>query len=178
MAFSPSFTAVQPEGEPSVITFADTSTGSDGAITQRRIYLRKPDATFLVPVGTDTDYVAWLLANTSINVDALDKDYALQLVVEWLDVLNNVRYSATLDRGFTQYNESYDYGLTQLLTANPLLSDDNGFREHKSDLRDFIDSGNQALEQATDFYNAQRCYDLATGIRLSSQYLFNADNNQ
>ena len=78
--------------------------------------------------------------------------------------------------GFTEYNEMFDYGLTQMLTANPLLINDNDYFPHKSDLRTSIDSGNQAIIYAQDLFAAQQCYDRATNLRLSSQYYFNINS--
>jgi hypothetical protein len=49
---------------------------------------------------------------------------------------------------FTLYNETFDYGLTTMLSANPLLINDNSFWGNKVKLREAIDSGNQALEIA------------------------------
>ena len=85
MSFLPSFTVSQPVGENNIVTVTDTSTGTDSAINARRVYLRKSDGTFLVPEGTATDYVDWAWADTSIDIDVLDKDYALEITVEWLE---------------------------------------------------------------------------------------------
>lgn len=167
MSFAPNFTATQASGQPSIVTITDISTGSDGNITQRRVYLRKDDGTFLVPEGTPTEYIQWAYADPSIAIDALDKDYGLTIIVQWLNVSNAVLYDKTITAGLTLYNETYDYGLTQKLSGNPLLINDNGFWERKSTLRAEIDSGNQAISFAEDTFSAQQCYDLATAIRLN-----------
>ena len=176
MAFSPSFTASSVSGAPSQIIFTDTSTGTDGAITSRQIYIATDSGTFLVPTGTTTDYIVWVIANATKNVDVLDKDYALILTVNWLNVSGTVLYSATGLVGFTSYNEEFDYQLTQLLSGNPLLINDNNFYTNKSDLRTDIDSGNQAIVLAADIFGAQQSYDRATNSRLNSQYLYNANS--
>lgn len=85
MSFLPSFTVSQPIGENNIVTVTDTSTGTNSAINARRVYLRKSDGTFLVPEGTATDYVDWAWVDTSIDIDVLDKDYALEITVEWLE---------------------------------------------------------------------------------------------
>lgn len=173
MALTPNFSTSQPIGEPEVVTIEDTSTGSDAAITQRRVYLREADGTFLLPDGTDTDYIEWDYSEDTIDIEALSKDYALEVVVEWLNVSNVVLYTKTVLSGFTSYNEDFDYGLTQQLTGNPLLINDNRFFAEKSNLRTLIDSGNQAITRASDQYGAQQCYDRATNLRVNSQYYFN-----
>ena len=40
MPFNPSFTTSQTIGVPESVNFADTSTGSDGSITARRVYMQ------------------------------------------------------------------------------------------------------------------------------------------
>lgn len=178
MAFDASFTAQSVSGSNSNILFTDTSVGSDVLITQRRIYAVTDINTFLVESGSSLEYSEWPIpiADT-ITLNLLTKDYALKFVCEWLNVSNVVLYDYTIDaQGFTQYNENASFQLTQALTGNPMLINDNNFAQNKWALRDFIDSGNQAILQASDLYNAQRCYDAATEIRLSSRYLFNQNS--
>lgn len=167
MPIVPNFSISQSYGSPSEVTLIDTSTGSDVAITQRRAFLRKSDGTFLVPEGTSTDYVQWAYASASIDIDALNKDYGLDIVVQWLDVNDTVLYDKTISAGLTLYNETYDYGQTQKFSGNPLLINDDSFFERKIRVREGIDSGNKAIERANDIFSAQQCYDDATNIRLN-----------
>lgn len=91
MAFSPSFSVSQLVGSDSIISIVDTSTGSDGLITERHIYLRKADGSFLVPTGTNTDYIVWLKSEgDTINIDCLDKDYSLQITTEWGSAITSI----------------------------------------------------------------------------------------
>lgn len=173
MALTPSFSVSQPVGEPSIITLEDTSGGSDVNVTQRRVYLRKDNGTFLVPEGVTTDYIPWSYSNSTIDIDALNKDYALVIVVEWLDSGNNILYTDSSLELFTSYSEDFDYGLTQQLTGNPMLFNDNRFFQEKSNLRTYIDSAEKAITRASDQYGAQQCLDQATNLRVNSQYYFN-----
>lgn len=175
MPLSPNFSTSQVLGEPSEIVVTDTSTGSDVAITQRRIYLLTTDGIFLVPSGTSTEYIAWIAGSISKTVDALTRDRALLITVQWLNVSNVVLYDKVILCTFTLYNEAFDYYLTQMLTANPILINDNNFWDNKSTLRTYIDSGNQAVSLAADQAGAQFCYDEATNLRLGSQYYYNAN---
>ena len=173
MALTANFTGSQLLGEPSTVVLTDTSTGSDGDITQRRVYLRDAYGNNILPEGTSTDYVEWDYADTSIDIECLDKDYALTITVQWLDVDNVVLYDKVDVLGFTSFNEDFAYSLTQMLSANPYRVNDNGFFNNFSTLRNYIDSGDQALERQSDIFSAQRCYDAATSIRLNSGSLFN-----
>lgn len=176
MSFFPNFSASQTLGTPSVITLTDTSTGTDSNIVSRRVYLRKSDGTFLVPESVTTEYITWAWADSTIDINCLDFDMALQITTQWISVTNVVLYDKALVYGFTLYNETFDYGLTQALAGNPLLFNDNSFWKNKSDLRTFLDSGDQAISLASDLYNAQVCYNQATALRLSSQYFFNENS--
>ena len=179
MSFSPNFTTSQTAGIPESILFTDTSTGSDVLVTQRQIYLEKDDGTFLVPTGTVTDYIVWTGGSsplTKLADDVLDKDYALLVTVKWLNTSNVVLYEKTYLLGFTLYNEQADYSTTQWASGNNKLLSDNNFWTEKSELRTAIDAGNQAIVLASDQRGSQNCYDIATAIRVNSQYLFNSNS--
>lgn len=171
------FSTSQTLGLPSVITFADTSTGSDTDVSSRRIYMQTSSGSFLVEEGTLTDYESWSISVSGISLNVMPvKDYALLITVEWLNSSNVVLYRKQSTVGFTLYNETFDYQLTQILSGNPLLINDNSFFKNKSELRECIDSGNQAVSLAGDTVAAQQCYDRATNLRLKSQYYFNSNS--
>jgi hypothetical protein len=171
-----SFTVTQTVGEPSVVTITAVVSGTDAAVTQRRVYLQTDSGEFLVPTGTSTDYVEWDIADASIDIDCLDKDYALRIYVEWNNVSGTALYDSEQFVGLTLYNESFDYQTTQLMAANKLLINDNNFWSNKSKLRTLIDAGNNAISFASDLDNAQSCYDDATQLRVESQYFFNGNS--
>jgi len=176
MPLVPLFTVTQPLGSPSDITLTDSSTGSDVLIVSRRVYFQTSAGTFLVETGTSTDYEAWALADTSATFDVLDKDYGLRITVEWLDTGGGILYDKVGYYGLTEYNEEFDYSRTQNVAANALLMNDNNFWNNKTKLRTLIDSGNNAITNVSDINAAQQCYDQATAMRLSAQYLFNINS--
>jgi hypothetical protein len=177
MAFAQDFTTSQTVGLPSYISITDTSTGTPSAtIASRRVYFITANATYLVQEGTITDYETWAYSEMSKSFNVLDKDYALNIKVQWLNASNVVLYEKISLIGYTLYNESFDYQMTQRLTGNPLLINDDSFFEYKSELRVSIDSGDQAISLASNIYNAQQAYDRATKLRVNSQYYFNTNN--
>jgi len=111
MALSAAFTATQLLGLPETIVVTDTSTGSDGAITSRRVYITDAYNNYIVPEGTTTDYVDWALANSSINIECLTKDMAVDITVQWLDGSNNVLYDSNALYGFTSFNERRSFNV-------------------------------------------------------------------
>lgn len=175
MPLVPNFSTSQTVGVPESINFTDTSTGSDVAITERRVYILTSSGSFLVQEGTTTEYEVWAYADSTTSLDVLTKDYAAIITVQWLNTLGVVLYSKQITGGYTLYNETFDYQLTQVLSGNPLLINDNQFFKNKSELRECIDSGNQSISLASDIYAAQQCYDRGTNLRLNSPYFFNSN---
>lgn len=174
MSLIPNFTASQATGSPSEIILTDTSSGSDVAVVSKRVYFSDCYGNFLVETGTSTEYEVW--TTNPQTFDVLTKDYAVKITVQWLDINGDVLYDKSLNFGFSQYNEDFDYQLTTLMASNPLLIQDNSFYEEKSNLRTFIDAGDKAVTRVSDIYAAQLCYDQATNLRLNSQYYFNANS--
>jgi hypothetical protein len=172
MPLVPNFTASQFSGTPSVITLTDTSTGSDVAITSRRVYLLQANGTFLVPAGTTTDYVVWDLVDTSIDLDVLSQDSALSITVQWMSSTNTIVTSKTISFAFTAYNETFYYGLTESQVANSNLSASTNWYQSKLVLRVEIDSADQAITFASDIYSAQAALNRATYISTNQALFF------
>jgi hypothetical protein len=181
MAIVPNFATSQTIGLPGTINFQDTSTGTNTeSIVNRRVYMRTSANEYLVTEGNTSNYENWGITSAgtldplTISFDVLNKDYALYIRVEWW-TLTEVVHSVEYLQGFTLYNESFDYQLTQMLSGNPLLINDNNFYPNKSKLRVNIDSGNQAIFNGADIFAAQQCFDRATNLRLNSPYFYNAN---
>ena len=168
MALTQDFSTSQVIGSPSVIVLEDTSTGTDAAVTSRRIYITDYQGNYVVPSGTTTDYVVFpvvALSGDTINIDCLDFDMAVSITVQWVNVSGNALYSKTYLKAFTLYNETFYYSLTQAQagTSQPFnLIQDSSYYSNKLALRVEIDNGNNAVDLAGDILTAQECYDRAT----------------
>lgn len=174
MPLIPNFSTSQQAGLPSNVIITDTSTGSDAAIFERAVYLVDYAGNYVVPAGTTTNYVLWPLAQTSISINCLTQDTALAITVNWVDSSGVMLYTKTSLSGFTLYNETFYYSLTQGQAAvgNPsYILQDNAYFQNKSRLRCLIDSGNQAITLGYDITSAQECYDLATYM-VTNQNIF------
>lgn len=162
MPFVPNFTASQTLGNPSIINFADTSTGSDNAIAKRRIILTKSDNTTLVPTGTTTSYIDWALVDTDISVDVLPQDYCLSITVQWLTSGNSVLYSKTTLCLFQLYENTFYYNLIQLQASNPIVIVDADYWGNVGQLGAYIDNAVQAVAIGGDIAAAQNACDKGT----------------
>lgn len=175
MPISPSFTTSQTIGQPSIIKLTDTSTGSDVTVVERRVYLVDALGEYVVPVGTTTDYVVWAIGNSTIDIDCLTKDMALNITVDWVNVSGTTVVTYTLLRGFTLYNETYYYSLTQAQASQslpPSLIQDTNYYNNKMKLRVEIDNGNQAITYGGDIASSQECYDRASYLVANENFYF------
>jgi hypothetical protein len=143
------------------MTLTDTSSGSDAAITQRRVYLQKFDGTYLVPSGTTTDYIAWSYASSTQTINALDKDYALNITVQWLNASNTVLYTKTILVQFNSYARTYRLKLIKAQAANPRLVNNQNYFDVLSQLTVFIDGANESVTLGGGITLAQLCNDNA-----------------
>lgn len=172
MPISPSFTASQNSGTPNLIFLTDTSTGSDVTITKRRIYLLQSNGTYLVPAGTNTDYIEWALVDTTTSLNVLIQDTALSITVQWLTAGNVEVASLTTSFAFTAYNETFYYGLTESQVANANLTASTNWYQTKMILRVELDSAYQAISFASDIFSAQAALNRATFISTNQSYFF------
>lgn len=175
MPFIPNFATSQLVGLPSQFVIQDTSSSDDATITSRRIFLVLADGSYLTALNTTSttsSYLSWAIADTTKTLDVLAKDLAIVITVQWLGVTNNVLYTKTILSYFTLYNETFDYSLMQMLSSQPQYLNDTNWWNNKSILRNYIDSGTQAIVYFNDQQTAQQCYDGATAMRINAAKLF------
>ena len=88
MAIVANFSAAQTPGVPGTILLTDTSTGTDVAVTQRRVYIQTAAGDYLVEEATTTEYTPWpdFPSTTTLTLtDILSKDFGCRVVVQWLN---------------------------------------------------------------------------------------------
>jgi hypothetical protein len=159
MPLTPAFTVSQSLADPSTITVTDTSTGSDAAITSRRVYIRLANGTYLVVDGTTTDYEVWAIADTAITLELLPRSEALQIIVQWLDVSNEVIYTATEYTVFTWADYIFLYQLTQTQAGRPKLRDNRNYYYSKIRMFVNVEDAENAVDYASDIWNSQESLD-------------------
>lgn len=176
MAITVSFQTSQVVGNPQNIVLVDTSQGTDVTAVARRIFIATQSGSNLVPSGTTTNYILWPLgAGSTITLNVLAQDSALNVTLEYVNVSGGVVAFDTVLEGFTLYNETFYYSLTQAQAMQnqppPMIIQDSDYFTNKSILRTQIDDGNQAIALGNDITTAQAAYDRATYM-VSHQQLF------
>lgn len=179
MPLSVSFTTSQTLGNESGINLVDTTTGSDPATSARRIYLQTATNQYLTANGiSDTiAYTLWPIASgNSLTLDYLTEDMALNITLAYVDSGGTTLADDFELSGFTLYNESFYYELTQNQALQnqppPMIIQDSNYYMNKMILRVEIDSGNNAITYGSDIVSAQDCYSRATYMRLNENDFF------
>lgn len=171
MPLTVSFTATQSLANPDLITLEDTSTGSDGTITSRRVYIRLANGTYLVEDGTTTDYEVWAIADDTIELDVLSRSQSPQIIVQWL-AGSTVVYTSTEDYLFVWADKLFLYQLTQAQTGKPKLIDNANYYLSKIKMIVNVDDAENAITDASDIYGAQGSLDKNYYLMQNQQLFF------
>jgi len=170
---TPNFSVSQLAGSPSAFTLLDTSSGSDAGITVRWVYLLQADGTYLVPEGTETDYIVWNYAEPSITLDLLSQDTALSILVEWRDASTDL-YDKTAAVGLDAFGQNFFYSLSdgQVPIVNPPVALSQDYYQNKLQFLCYLKSAEQAITYASDVQKAQTAYDLDQFMQNNQTELF------
>lgn len=174
MALSPaSFAVSQTIGLPSIINIADNSTGTDSLVTDRKVYLTDVYGNYITAAGTfvaktSTD---WPYANTSIAIDCLKNDMALNIEVDWLNNVGTILYTKTVLYDFTLYGLQALFALTQTLSSAPQTMQDQNFWSNKVILRGCIDDADNAVTIGNNQAISQAALDRAA-IIIAKQNIY------
>ncbi len=172
MPLTVSVSVSQNAGLPGRFVVTDTSTGSDPSITTRRVYAYIADNTTLVPDGTSTPYVSWPIADGPLSMDVLSRDYAVMLVVQWLDGSNNVIYSLTNYYVFTAYTKQFLYELTTDQASNPPIIQVTDWFSNKALMWTCVDDAENAIALGEDVKKAQLALDIAYNMIVNQDKYF------
>lgn len=154
---------------PGVFTIQDSSSGSDPNLTGRLIYIYKIDGSLF------TAAIPWSIADSSITLSILDKDYAFNIVVtaqSSSSLPSPSSYTASKIYAFTGYGENFYGYLTQLQSSNPVIIQDQNYYQNKMILRVEMDSAVQAIDYLQDVAAAQSCILRYQQLINNQQYYF------
>lgn len=181
MALSVSFSVSQTLGLPQNINLVDTTTGSDVTAVARRLYFVNAQGQYLTEDYTVSDseaYISWPLVdgNSVTLTSILSVDSALNITLKYVNVSGVMVAEDTSLEGFTMYNETFYYSLTQDQAQQnmppPVIIQDSNYFMNKMILRVNIDSGNNAILYGDDIASAQDCYSMATYMVLKENDFF------
>lgn len=158
MAITPNFTRGQTLGLPSKVNLVDTSTGSDTeSITKRRVYFIDKDGNYIVPTGITTDYSEWnsYPGTTTLTLDLLENDMAVNIRIDWLNSSNVVKQSLTILSDFTLYAKTYYIFLCKAQSSNNKLRDSANFYKNYIKLLISVKEADDSVTLLNDISSSQ-----------------------
>lgn len=168
MPIVPSFSISQ-GADPSAIILTDTSSGSDGTITDRKINLYDSANVLFGASPYDFPYVSG--AGDTITINPLLKDKALNIVITWVN--SSSGYTSSQIFAFTGYGQQFYNGLTRAQTSQPSIVNDQNYYTNKGILETELNSAALAIGDMNDQFAAQNCIDRYTFmINITNQKLF------
>jgi len=172
MALTPSIAVSQSAATPNEVTITDDSTGSDAAITQRRVYVQDAEGNYLVESGTTTDYEQWAYSDSSITLDILTEDECVNITVQWLNVSNVVLYTYENQYALSEYNKQFMVSLVAAQGLTPGIVQDTNYSGNIAIFWTNIVAGINQVEFAADIAGGQNCFNRATNMRLNQDLYF------
>lgn len=175
MAISPAFTISQSALTPAVITAVDTSTGTYGTITARRIYFQNSQGNYLTTGGTISTtptYLDWPLANVTQSFSVLTEDAALAITVIWVNSGGTTVNELTQLYCLSRFNRNFFYYLIQQQGLTPgILQDTTYFSAISTYWMNIIGAIN-AVEDGADIAGSQNCLNRATFMQQNQNDYF------
>jgi hypothetical protein len=172
MSFTPSVAVTQSALTPSDITLVDDSSGSDGSISVRRVYIQTATGAYLVEEGTTTDYEVWSYSTSTITLDVLTQDECVNIVVQWLNSSNVVLYTYENQYALAEYNKQFLVYLVQAQGLTPGIVQDSNYSGNVGIFWTNIIAGVNQVEFGAEIAGGQNCFNRATYMRLNQADFF------
>jgi len=157
MALTVSITASQSIAYNNLVTLNDTSSGSDGSITNRRVYFRTATNQYLyepqLSSATPT-YIDWPYADASQQFDILTESSALEITVQWL-AGSTVVYTLTDTFCFDLQDYVFALGVLADQTSSPGVLQDAPYYTSFLQLVVNIFNAESAITYGDDIYSSQ-----------------------
>lgn len=153
---TPNFSVTESLGIPENLTFSDTSVGSDGTLTDRRIYMRLANGNWLTPNGESTtiQYTVWPIVDTSFQMTVLTRSTTANITVEWSDGSSAV-YTKTILYCFPLFDYLFAYDLIGNQTSSPGIIQDTNYYSNFSQFIVNLFCAEIAVSTGDDLYSSQ-----------------------
>jgi|GEM_PF-2266163 len=151
MSFNASF-SIAVTSDSTAIVLTDNSIGSDTNLTDRTINLFKTDNSQLVAA------IDWPIGESSITINPLDKDYALNVSVVWTSsspLPPPSTYAKSIIYAFVGYGQAYTNTLLQFLATNQQMVNDQSWYMNFLILILEIQNAQNAISEGGNIGNAQ-----------------------
>ncbi len=154
MPLTPNFTSSESLSSPNLITFTDTSSGSDVTITGRRIYVVLANGNWLTTGGVESTteaYITWAIGDVSTTIDLIRQSTVANVNVKWVDSGGVTVEQKTTLTEWNLYDYLFAFELWQSQTATPTIIQD---KNYYSNFFIFL----------TNLWNAENCVSVGNDI--------------
>lgn len=160
MALTPNFSTSESLSDNNLVTFTDTSTGTDLTLTTRRIYVRLANGNYLTTSGESTAsaYESWSYADSSIQLDLLTNSTTANVTVDWYAGAT-LTYTKTILCEWDLYDYLFAFELIQDQTANPGIIQDKNYYSNFFQFITNIWNSESAVTYGDDLYSSQAALD-------------------
>lgn len=150
------FTSSESLASPNLVTFTDTSVGTDNALTIRRLIVRLANGNYLTADGESATatYTSWDYTDASITVDLLTKSTASNVTVEWYAGAT-LTYTKTIAMEWDLYDYLFAFELLQSQTATPTIVSDTSYYSNFFMFLTNLWNSENAITMASDIYSSQ-----------------------
>lgn len=161
MALTQNFTAQESLSSNNLVTFTDTSAGTDLTITTRRIYVRLANGNWLTTGGvqsTTSAYMSWSYSDVSTTIDLLTQSQAANVTVEWY-AGSTLTYTKTVLNIWDLYMYLVLYNLLSAQTSSPAINTNQGYWPNSWIFCTNLVEAENAVRLMDDLYSAQAALD-------------------
>jgi hypothetical protein len=161
MPITPNFGISQSASNTATITVSDSSSGSDVAISSRKIFIQLANGNYLGEDGEVATATAinWSYADTSKTISVLPRSEAPAVTVQWLNSGGTVLYSKTIKYCLNLADYMFLLGLTMQQVANNSITQDKDWYANKMQMIVNANDAENAIEYANDITLAQNALD-------------------
>lgn len=173
MALTPNFTAVESLSTPENVLFTDTSAGSDGGLTSRRIYCRLANGNWLTTAGESTTeaYETWPIADSAITLSLLTKSTTSSVTVKWMTA-TVATYTKIILTEWDLFDYLFAFELIQSQTATPSIVNDTNYYSNFFTFITNLWNSETAVTIGDDLYSSQSALDKNQYMIDNSNYYF------
>lgn len=155
------------------VSFLDTSTGSDGGLTIRKIFIRLANGNWLTTAGESTTSASedWPIADAGITLALLTQSTVANVTVNWMTG-STVTYTKTILTIWDLYDYVFAFELIQSQTATPSIISDANYYENFFKFITNIWSAESAVTYGDDLYSSQSALNVNQNLINNEQMYF------
>jgi hypothetical protein len=176
MPLSVSFSATQSIAYNNLITLLDTSTGSDGTVTSRRIFIRTASNQYLYPTqhqSSSPTYIEWPISDGgSITLDVLTESTSPEITIQWLTGAGTVVYTKTDTFCFDLQDYVFALGILSNQTSSPGVLQDQSYYSNFLQLIVNLFNAENAVVYGGDIWSSQGALNRNQVFIQNSSYFY------